>query len=102
MPGGKSSVPVNGDYDGNPSESGWRQRDNCLRSSLQEVSSVKRCLLQPIYARSIEFFSIGGAQAIAALAFGTGLVPKVDKIVGLGNIYVATAKEKLFGRVGLT
>ena len=46
-------------------------------------------------------FSIGGAQAIAALAFGTGLVPKVDKIVGPGNIYVATAKEKLFGRVGI-
>ena len=46
-------------------------------------------------------FSIGGAQAIAAMAFGTGLVPKVDKIVGPGNIYVAKAKEKLFGRVGI-
>ncbi len=46
-------------------------------------------------------FSIGGAQAIAALAFGTKLVPKVDKIVGPGNLYVAKAKEKLFGRVGI-
>ena len=46
-------------------------------------------------------FSIGGAQAIAALAFGTNLVPKVDKIVGPGNLYVAKAKEKLFGRVGI-
>ena len=45
--------------------------------------------------------TVGGAQAIAALAFGTSLVPKVDKIVGPGNIYVATAKRKVFGSVGL-
>jgi histidinol dehydrogenase len=46
-------------------------------------------------------FTIGGAQAIAALAFGTESVPKVDKIVGPGNIYVATAKRAVFGEVGL-
>jgi histidinol dehydrogenase len=46
-------------------------------------------------------FSIGGAQAIAALAYGTALVPKVDKIVGPGNIYVATAKRQVFGTVGI-
>ncbi|HQQ75550.1 MAG TPA: histidinol dehydrogenase [Pseudomonadales bacterium] len=46
-------------------------------------------------------FTIGGAQAIAALAFGTQTVPKVDKIVGPGNIYVATAKRAVFGQVGL-
>ncbi len=46
-------------------------------------------------------FTIGGAQAIAALAYGTALVPKVDKIVGPGNIYVATAKRMVFGAVGL-
>jgi len=46
-------------------------------------------------------FSIGGAQAIAALAYGTALVPKVDKIVGPGNIYVATAKREVFGVVGI-
>ena len=46
-------------------------------------------------------FTIGGAQAIAALAYGTETVPKVDKIVGPGNIYVATAKQKVFGQVGL-
>lgn len=45
--------------------------------------------------------SIGGAQAIAALAYGTGTVPRVDKIVGPGNIYVATAKRLVFGQVGL-
>ena len=46
-------------------------------------------------------FRIGGAQAIAALAYGTRTVPNVDKIVGPGNIYVATAKRMVFGKVGI-
>lgn len=46
-------------------------------------------------------FSIGGAQAVAALAYGTASVPRVDKIVGPGNIYVATAKRQVFGTVGI-
>ncbi len=46
-------------------------------------------------------FTIGGAQAVAALAYGTETIPRVDKIVGPGNIYVATAKQQVFGRVGL-
>lgn len=46
-------------------------------------------------------FAVGGAQAVAALAYGTETVPCVDKIVGPGNIYVATAKSMVFGRVGI-
>ncbi len=46
-------------------------------------------------------FAIGGAQAIAAMAFGTKSVPKVDKICGPGNIFVALAKQQLFGQVGI-
>ncbi len=46
-------------------------------------------------------FAIGGAQAVAALAYGTESVPQVDKIVGPGNIYVATAKGMVFGTVGI-
>ena len=46
-------------------------------------------------------FAIGGAQAVAALAYGTQSVPRVDKIVGPGNIYVATAKSMVFGQVGI-
>ena len=46
-------------------------------------------------------FCIGGAQAVAALAYGTESVPPVDKIVGPGNIYVATAKRHVFGKVGI-
>ena len=46
-------------------------------------------------------FTVGGAQAVAALAYGTATVPKVDKIVGPGNIFVATAKRMVFGAVGI-
>jgi histidinol dehydrogenase len=46
-------------------------------------------------------FTIGGAQAIAALAYGTATVPKVDKITGPGNAYVASAKKRVFGTVGI-
>ncbi|MDR2421105.1 MAG: histidinol dehydrogenase [Oscillospiraceae bacterium] len=46
-------------------------------------------------------FKIGGAQAVAALAFGTESVPKADKIVGAGNAYVAEAKRQVFGQVGI-
>lgn len=46
-------------------------------------------------------FAVGGAQAVAALAYGTDSIPRVDKIVGPGNIYVATAKAMVFGAVGI-
>ena len=48
-----------------------------------------------------KIFKNGGAQAVAALAYGTQSIPAVDKIVGPGNIYVATAKRKVFGKVGI-
>ena len=47
------------------------------------------------------FFQMGGAQAIAALAFGTATVPRVDRIVGPGNIYVAAAKKLIAGETGI-
>lgn len=48
-----------------------------------------------------EIYTVGGAQAIGALAYGTDTIKKVDKIVGPGNIFVATAKRMVFGQVGL-
>ncbi|MEY3219714.1 MAG: histidinol dehydrogenase [Pseudomonadota bacterium] len=48
-----------------------------------------------------QVFTVGGAQAVAALAYGTQSIPAVDKIVGPGNIYVATAKSLVFGTVGI-
>jgi histidinol dehydrogenase len=46
-------------------------------------------------------FAIGGAQAVAALAYGTETIPRVDKVVGPGNAYVASAKRRVFGTVGI-
>jgi histidinol dehydrogenase len=58
-----------------------------------------------IYAAKIcgikKIFKVGGAQAIAALTYGTKTIDKVDKIVGPGNIFVATAKKEVFGQVGI-
>ena len=62
---------------------------NSLVLAAAHLAGVNRC------------FRIGGAQAVGALAYGTTLVPKVDKIVGPGNIYVATAKKIVFGTVGI-
>lgn len=52
-------------------------------------------------ARVNTIFKIGGAQAIAAMAFGTKIIPKVDKIIGPGNIYVAAAKRMVFGEASI-
>ena len=56
--------------------------------------AAKKCKVKEIY-------KVGGAQAIAAMAYGTKIVNRVDKIVGPGNIYVATAKKQVFGDVGI-
>jgi len=62
---------------------------NELVLAAAEVSGVDRA------------FAVGGAQAVAALAYGTQTIPRVDKVVGPGNIYVATAKRAVFGQVGI-
>ena len=63
---------------------------------------VNDIVLAAAYIAGVDrVFTIGGAQAVAALAYGTQTVPKVDKIVGPGNIYVATAKKMVFGVVGI-
>jgi histidinol dehydrogenase len=64
--------------------------------------SVEPVVLAAAHVAGVDrVFSIGGAQAVAALAYGTATVPAVDKIVGPGNIYVATAKSMVFGKVGI-
>jgi len=63
---------------------------------------TNKLVLAAAYISGIDIvITVGGAQAIAALAYGTESVPKVDKIVGPGNIYVATAKRAVFGQVGI-
>jgi len=100
VPGGKAAYPSTVIMTAIPARvAGVREIIVCVPAPRGVVS--KTVLAAAHLCKVDRVFSIGGAQAIAALAFGTGLVPKVDKIVGPGNIYVATAKEKLFGRVGI-
>lgn len=66
--------------------------------SLRQNPAVAAALLQ---ADVTEVYAVGGAQAIAALAYGTETVPRVDKITGPGNRYVAAAKKLVFGTVGI-
>lgn len=66
------------------------------RGEINELVLAAACL-----AGVDRVFTLGGAQAVAALAYGTETVPRVDKIVGPGNIYVATAKRSVFGQVGI-
>ena len=64
--------------------------------------TTNQLVLAAAYISGVDMvITVGGAQAIAALAYGTESVPKVDKIVGPGNIYVATAKRAVFGQVGI-
>jgi histidinol dehydrogenase len=66
------------------------------RGEINELVLAAACL-----AGVDRVFTVGGAQAVAALAYGTESIPRVDKIVGPGNIYVATAKRSVFGQVGI-
>src|ERR1041384_5823060 len=66
--------------------------------TLAENPAVAAALLE---LKVAEIYAVGGAQAIAALAFGTETIPRVDKITGPGNKYVAAAKKLLFGVVGI-
>lgn len=74
---------------GNGAPSSRRGEKNPLVLAAAYVAGVSRA------------FTIGGAQAVAALAYGTASVPKVDKITGPGNAYVAAAKRRVFGTVGI-
>ena len=99
-PGGKASYPSTVIMTAIPAQvAGVNEMILCVPTPGGELNPT---LLAAAHLCGIEqVFSLGGAQAIAAMAFGTEAVPKVDKIVGPGNIYVATAKEMVFGKVGI-
>ncbi len=100
VPGGKASYPST-------------VLMNCIPAIVAGVKNIYAVVPTPnneinagvIYAAKLcgvkKVFRIGGAQAIAALAYGTNSVEKVDKIVGPGNIFVAAAKKEVFGEVGI-
>jgi len=100
VPGGKASYPSSVIMNAVPAKvAGVREVVMVVptpRGEINELVLAAACL-----AGVDRVFTIGGAQAVAALAYGTESVPRVDKIVGPGNIYVATAKRAVFGQVGI-
>ncbi len=100
VPGGKASYPSSVLMNTMPAQvAGVEQIVMVVPAPGGELSDM--VLAAAAIAGVHRVFTIGGAQAVAALAYGTETVPAVDKIVGPGNIYVATAKRMVFGRVGI-
>jgi histidinol dehydrogenase len=100
VPGGKAAYPSSVLMNAIPAKvAGVRELVMVAPAPRGEVNEL--VLAAAKLAGVDRVFSIGGAQAIAALAYGTATVPAVEKIVGPGNIYVATAKKLVFGQVGI-
>ena len=100
IPGGKASYPSSVLMSAVPAQvAGVEEIIAVVPSPAGGISEVVLAAASISGVRQL--FTISGAQAIAALSYGTETVPKVDKIVGPGNIYVATAKRLVFGEVGI-
>lgn len=100
VPGGKAAYPSSVIMNAIPAKvAGVEELIMVVPTPSGEISDM---VLATAYICEVDrVFTLGGAQAIAALAYGTETVPAVDKIVGPGNIYVATAKREVFGTVGI-
>lgn len=100
VPGGKAAYPSTVLMDVIPAKVAGV--DEIIMTSPTPHGQINHIVLAAAAIAGVDrVFAIGGAQAIAALAYGTESIPRVDKIVGPGNIYVATAKRQVFGQVGL-
>ena len=100
VPGGKASYPSSVLMNAIPARvAGVEQVVMCSPTPKGEVSP--HALVAADIAGVDRIFKVGGAQAIAAMALGTDIIPRVDKIVGPGNIYVALAKRMVFGLVDI-
>src|SRR5690606_23036700 len=100
VPGGKAAYPSSVLMNAIPAKVAGVQE--IIMVSPAPNGDVNPLVLAAAAVAGVErFFSLGGAQAVAALAHGTETVPAVDKIVGPGNIYVAEAKRQVFGKVGI-
>lgn len=100
VPGGKASYPSSVLMNAIPAKvAGVDQLTMVVPAPDGEISPI--VLAAAAIAGVDRVVTIGGAQAVAALAFGTGTITKVDKIVGPGNIYVATAKRAVYGQVAI-
>jgi histidinol dehydrogenase len=100
VPGGKAAYPSSVLMNAIPAKvAGVKRLVMVVPTPHGETNSL--VLAAAHLAEVDQVFTIGGAQAIAALAYGTETIPAVAKIVGPGNIYVATAKKLVFGKVGI-
>ncbi|MDH3830861.1 MAG: histidinol dehydrogenase [Gammaproteobacteria bacterium] len=100
VPGGKAAYPSSVLMNAIPAKvAGVAELIMVVPTPLGEVNNM--VLAAAAIAGVDRVFAIGGAQAVAALAYGTATVPAVDKIVGPGNAYVASAKRMVFGKVGI-
>ena len=100
VPGGKASYPSSVLMNAIPAKVAGVEE--LIMVTPTPNGKTNQLVLAAAYISGVDMvITVGGAQAIAALAYGTESVPKVDKIVGPGNIYVATAKRAVFGQVGI-
>ncbi len=100
VPGGKASYPSTVLMNVIPAQvAGVKEIAICVPAPGGEINANVMAAIRLLGIE--EVYGIGGAQAVAAMAYGTKTVRKVDKIVGPGNIYVATAKKKVFGSVDI-
>ncbi|NLL73773.1 MAG: histidinol dehydrogenase [Clostridiales bacterium] len=101
VPGGKAAYPSTVLMDVIPAKVAGVSRIVMTTPPDKEGKIYPGTLVAAKEAGVTEIYKVGGAQAIAALAFGTKTIPKVDKIVGPGNIYVALAKKAVYGHVSI-
>jgi len=100
VPGGKAAYPSSVLMNAIPAKVAGVEKIIMVVPTLN--GTTNQLVLAAAYVSGVDMvFTVGGAQAIAALAYGTESVPKVDKIVGPGNVYVASAKRAVFGHVGI-
>ncbi len=101
VPGGKAAYPSSVLMNIVPAKVAGVQRIVMVTPPSAEGKVNPGTIVAADIAGATEIYKVGGAQAIAALAYGTESIPKVDKITGPGNIYVALAKKAVFGNVGI-
>ncbi len=101
IPGGKAFYPSTVLMAAVPAKVAGVKRIICTTPPGSDGNVNEYTLLTCKIARVDEVYKVGGAQAIAALAYGTETIPKVDMIVGPGNIYVTAAKKYVYGEVGI-
>lgn len=101
VPGGTAAYPSSVLMNAIPAKIAGVKEIVMVTPPMKDGTANKNILASAKVAGVDRVFLVGGAQAVAGLAFGTETIPKVDKIVGPGNIFVATAKKQLYGTVDI-